>query len=154
MSHSWRSDLYPRTLEKVPLPRALLKNAKRLGKLRESFLDLCKKVNSRLDTLNIFLREVGAEKLRDVCRKKKLAMQWSDGLRDGQEVQIDAPELGSVKVKDNCISLEGGEWLEIADADIMRYLAAALITQHGKQLEKEDFQKILVPPNSKALFGF
>ena len=147
------SNLYPRTIEKIPLPPTLLDNTKRLSELRESFLTLCEQINRRADTLITFLQEVNTDELKNICREQELNIKWSDGLQNGQAVKINAPMTDSIKIKNNRLLLEG-EYLEIADTEVLRFVAVTLITQHGRELKKEDFQKMLVPSNANALADF
>ena len=148
------SHLYPRTLEKIPLPSALLAQSKKLGELRERFLDLCEKTNQRAVALAGFLQEAPAGRLKDICRDNQLAIAWSDGLSKGREVKICAPTVDSIKAEGGRVLLDGVEWLEVKDPEVARGVAAALAVLHERELKKEHLQEMQIPINKNARAAF
>ena len=158
--NSWRSDLYPRTLQRIPFPPALLKKAKDLHRLRGAYLNCRYRLSDRAGTLQKSLMDGNAVSLSVACRECKAGIRWSDFLLEGGQVEIDASATNSLKpVVDGedyrlFLTEDKQVWLAVGSKDVARRLAAALTAYDGQTLGREGLLKVSVPANEKALSEF
>ena len=159
VSKFW-SNLYPRTLQRIPFPPALLKKAKDLHQLRGAYLACRRRLSNRAGTLQKSLMDGNAVSLSVACRECKAGIRWSDFLLEGGQVEIDAAATNSLKpVVDGedyrlFLTEDKQVWLAVGSKDVARRLAAALTAYDGQTLGREGLLKVSVPANEKALSEF
>lgn len=149
------SQIYPRTLARIPLPRALLAHTDRLVTLRAAFLQSCRHLHQRTAALRDQLAQLPTQSLQALCRARHLSLVWSDNLLQGEAVRIHAPTPPAADGdRLSLTAATAAGHLEITHAETRHSLAATLVTRHDCELKREDILKLDIPADPRALAQF
>ena len=145
------SHLYPRTLKLMPWTDKLRPLSARLERKRAPFLEACENFHNRGMALSRAMEKAGCVGLRTACGKK-VAMDWPQGLVDGNSIVVDAPSPMTVKKSGDgfVVNLNADERVAFSDVKIARLFAAALTMHDGAEMSHAGFLDMKIPKNEKS----
>ena len=130
------SHLYPSTLRKLPWSEKLAEHAGELRKLREQYLDACRRTNQ--DIVAVIRSKVKCTTLEELGRRKsKLALrfsQYGDSKKQGWKT----------------IHISLFEWVQVNDKKIAALLESALEVYNIREIDAKAVLKLEIPDPDDA----
>lgn len=151
MSHGFRSHVYPSNLRLLPWPAALGPSGPEIEQLRPQFMSLCAAISNRGQAIRTILQGLPHHSLAQACRDSDAQILWSDSLRGGSAVTVDAPSTAATAVskqEDGWMVLPAQDFEQhfvVADESIARRAAAALTYLHGKEAGRRALLDLPIP---------
>jgi len=159
MSHSFRSGVQPTTFRLLPWTYNLVHYSDTIGEKRYDFLNICKAIYSRPESLLVALFDLGNITLQDACRHVNSPIDWSENLDGNQSIIIIAPKATQQPVKHgNGWRIQLGETLQdfitIGDESIAKRVSATLTIYNETKLKKGEILRLPIPSDDTSLNKF
>lgn len=156
------SNHYPTNLSWLPWNENLTEYTHDIENLREEYLQTCKAMHNRADTLLAKLHEVETitfqRAVADSVHLSPWSMEWN-GMEFGESHLVSAKDAKFYEHFSNGSYLvQLGEslhsWIGIGDKEIAKRFRAVLTILDGREIKREDIIKILLPKEDTDLQNF
>jgi hypothetical protein len=156
------SHLYPTNLEMLPWSENLLAYQTELDQLRQPFLDTCKAIYNRAETLNDKLNSLGAITFQHAVINHASTygmpkVNWNC-IEGNKTIMVNSLGM-NVELRSNgeyqlFLSDDLYSWIEISDKSLAERLKAALTIHTNRELGRTDILQMPVPKDDDVLAEF